>query len=129
MVPKDGGNRLHGDLFRGCVNSNFVGTNIDQKLIALGLTGQSAVNQIEDFDGSFGGPIRRDRLWFLIAGRKQLTNLQSAGAFFFDGSPSIERDSITARLTWQVSPKNNSASCGSVSGSPSPPSSSPASLT
>jgi hypothetical protein len=25
MVPKDGGNRLHGDLFLGWVNSNFVG--------------------------------------------------------------------------------------------------------
>jgi Carboxypeptidase regulatory-like domain len=109
MVPKDGGNQFHGDLFLGWVNSSFVGTNVDQKLIDRGLTGQSAVNKIEDFDGSLGGPIKRDKLWFLLTGRKQLTNLQSAGSFFSNGSPGIEVDKIytgTARLTWQINPKN-----------------------
>jgi Carboxypeptidase regulatory-like domain len=109
MVPKDGGNQFHGELFLGWVDSHFVGTNVDQRLIARGLTGQSAVNKIEDFDGSIGGPIKRDKLWFLLTGRKQLTNLQSAGSFFSNGSPGIEVDKIytgTARLTWQINPKN-----------------------
>jgi hypothetical protein len=109
MIPKDGGNQLHGDLFLGWVNSSFVGTNIDQKLIDRGLKGQSAVNKIEDFDGSLGGPIKKDKLWFLLAGRKQVSDLQSSGSFFSDGSPGIEHDSLvtgTARLTWQINPKN-----------------------
>ena len=109
MVPKDGGNEFHGDLFLGWVNSSFVGTNIDQKLIDRGVSGQSAVNKIEDFDGSLGGPIKKDKLWFLLTGRKQITNLQSAGSFFTDGRPGIEHDSLdtgTARLTWQINPKN-----------------------
>ncbi len=109
MVPKDGGNQFHGDLFLGWVNSSFVGTNIDQKLIARSVTGQSAVNKIEDFDGSIGGPIKKDRLWFLLTGRKQITDLQSAGSFFSNGSPGIEADKLwtgTARLTWQINPKN-----------------------
>ena len=109
MVPKDGGNRLHGDLFLGWVNSRFVGTNVDQKLVARGLTGQSAVDKIEDFDGSLGGAIKKDRLWFLLTGRKQATNLQSSNSFFSDGRPGIEQNSIytgTYRLTWQVNPKN-----------------------
>src|SRR5437867_1366764 len=109
MVPKDGGNQVHADVFLGLVNSSFVGTNIDQKLINRGVTGQSAVNRIEDFDGSLGGPIKKDKLWFLLTARKQLTKLQSAGSFFADGRPGIERDSLltgTARLTWQISPKN-----------------------
>src|SRR5437016_1406201 len=109
MVPKDGGNQFRGDVFLGWVNSGFVGNNIDQKLIARGVTGQSAVNKINDFDGSLGGPIKKDKLWFLMTGRKQLTNLQSAGSFFADGSPGIERDSLTTatgRLTWQINPKN-----------------------
>jgi hypothetical protein len=92
MVPKDGGNQFHGDLFLGWVNHNFVGTSIDQKLINRGVTGQSTVNKIEDFDGSLGGPIKKDKLWFLLTGRKQLTNLQSAGSFFSNGQPGIERD-------------------------------------
>src|SRR5713226_527831 len=54
MVPKDGGNQFHGDLFLGWVHSKFVGSNVDQKLVARGLTGQSAVDKLEDFDGSLG---------------------------------------------------------------------------
>src|SRR6266852_166931 len=109
MVPKDGGNQFHGELFLGWVNSSFVGTNVDRKLIDRGITGQSAVNKIEDFDGSIGGPIKKDRLWFLLTGRKQITDLQSAGSFFSNGSPGIEADKLwtgTARLTWQINPKN-----------------------
>jgi len=109
MVPKDGGNQFHADSFFGWVDSGFVGANIDQKLMTRGVTGQSAVNTIDDFNGSLGGPIKKDKLWFLLTGRKQITKLQSAGSFFADGSPGIERDSldtVTGRLTWQISPKN-----------------------
>src|SRR5206468_12063460 len=65
MVPKDGGNQFHGDLFLGGVGSSFVGANIDQKLMTRGVTGQSAVNKINDFDGSLGGPIKQYKLWSL----------------------------------------------------------------
>jgi hypothetical protein len=108
LVPKDGGNQIHGDLFLGWVHSSFVGSNIDQSLHDRGVTGQTAVNQIQDFDGSVGGPIIKDKLWFLLAGRKQITNLQAAGSFFSNGSPGIERDTIysgTSRLTWQINSK------------------------
>jgi hypothetical protein len=109
MVPKDGGNELHGDLFLGWVHSKFVGSNVDQKLTARGLTGQFAVDKIQDFDGSVGGAMKKDKLWFLVAGRKQATDLLSSGSFFSDGRPGVERDTLytgTFRLTWQVNPKN-----------------------
>ncbi|HYK62472.1 MAG TPA: carboxypeptidase regulatory-like domain-containing protein, partial [Bryobacteraceae bacterium] len=109
MVPKDGGNQFHGDLFLGWVHSSFVGSNIDQNLIQRGVSGQFTVHKIEDFDGSVGGPIKRDKLWFLVTGRKQVSDLQSSGSFFSDGRPGIEHDLLytgTGRLTWQVSPRN-----------------------
>src|SRR5262249_939088 len=109
MIPKDGGNQFHGDSFFGWVPSGLVGTNINQELIDRRVTGQSTTNKLNDFDGSLGGPIKKDKLWFLATARRQLTNLQSAGSFFSDGSPGIERDkldTLTGRLTWQVSPKN-----------------------
>src|SRR2546428_432250 len=109
MVPKDGGNQLHGDLFLGWVHSNFVGDNIDKKLIARGVSGQFAVDKIQDFDGSVGGAFKKDKLWFLVTGRKQATNLRSSGSFFSAGRPGIERDTLytgTFRLTWQANPKN-----------------------
>ena len=108
MIPKDGGNQLHADLFLGWVNEGFVGTNTTAALVARGLVGQSKVTEIQDFDGSVGGPILKDRLWFLITGRKQLSNLQSPGSFYPNGAPGVELDHIydgTARITWQVNPK------------------------
>lgn len=109
FIPRDGGNTFNGNLFLGYVPSSFVGNNITTDLKARGVTGQSAVNKLEDFDGSLGGPILKNKLWFLVTGRKQLSFIQSAGSFYLDGTPGIERSYIysgTARLTYQINSKN-----------------------
>jgi len=112
FVPKDGGNELHGNLFLGYIPSAFVGTNIDAALRARGLTGQSAVNKLQDFDGALGGPIKRDKLWFLLSGRKQLSFVQAANSFYLNGAPAIERSYMyngALRLTYQINSKNKFA--------------------
>ncbi len=109
MVPKDGGNQFHTEIFLGYVPSAFVGTNITGRETLRGVTGQSRVSEIQDFDGSFAGPVLKNKLWFLLTGRKQLSNLESAGSFNTNGTPGIETDYIytgTARLTYQASTKN-----------------------
>ena len=109
LVPKDGGNDFHGALYAGYTPSQFVGNDITQALVARGVTGQSAVNRIEDFDGSIGGPIMKDKLWFLLGGRKQLTFIQAANSFYLNGQPGIERSYIYTgdlRLTYQLNSKN-----------------------
>jgi hypothetical protein len=109
LVPKDGGNQFHSDVFLGFTPSSFVGTNITQHEIAESLSGQSRVSQLQDLDGSIGGPLIKNRLWFLLVGRKQVANLQSAGSLFTNGKPGIEFDRIytgTGRLTYQLTPKH-----------------------
>ncbi|HYL93596.1 MAG TPA: TonB-dependent receptor [Alphaproteobacteria bacterium] len=112
MIPKDGGNAFHGNLFLGYVPSQFVGSNVDAALIARNVSGQSAVNRLEDFDGALGGPIKRDKLWFLLSARKQLSFVQAVGSTFDNGSPGIERSYIytgALRLTYQINSKNKFA--------------------
>ncbi len=109
MIPKDGGNAFNGALFLGFVPSSFVGNNVTPELTARGLSGQSAVTKLEDFDGNLGGPILKDKLWFLLGGRKQLSFVQSAGSFYPNGDPGIEKSYIYTgdlRLTYQLNPKN-----------------------
>ena len=109
MVPKDGGNELHGSVFLGYVPSKFVGSNVDDALRARGLTGQSTTRKIEDFDGAIGGPILKNKLWFLGTGRKQLSEIQAAGSFYLDGKPGIENSYIYSgamRLTYQINNAN-----------------------
>jgi len=112
FVPRDGGNEPHGNLFLGWIPSQFVGSNITPALRNRGVTGQSAVQRIEDFDGSLGGPFKKDKLWFLLSGRKQLTFVQAANSFYLNGQPGVERSYIYSggfRLTYQINSKNKFA--------------------
>ena len=111
IVPKEGGNQFHGDFFGGgSGGSNFwQGNNLDQTTALRGLGGQVKTVKIEDFDGSFGGPIKRDRLWFLITGRRQVTFTQAGSTTYPDGRPGIQQGFITSgsgRLTYQLNAKN-----------------------
>lgn len=111
IVPKEGGNQYHGDFFGGgSGGSNFwQGNNLDSTTALRGLGAQDKTIKIEDFDGSFGGPIKRDKLWFLITGRHQTTFTQAGASTYPDGRPGIQQGYITtgsARLTYQLNAKN-----------------------
>ncbi len=112
MIPRDGGNTFHGALFLGYVPSQFVANNSNAQLVARGFSGLSNVNRLEDFDGSLGGPIKTDKLWFLMSGRKQLSYIQSALSTYLNGAPGIEQSFIWSgamRLTYQMNSKHKLA--------------------
>jgi hypothetical protein len=111
LVPKDGGNQFHFSLFAGgSGGSNFwQGNNLDKNLIARGLSGQDKTVKIEDTDGAFGGPIKKDKLWFTLTGRRQVTFTQAGASVYPDGKPGIQDGYLyngTFRLTYQMNQKN-----------------------
>ncbi|HZY58894.1 MAG TPA: hypothetical protein VFE56_03975, partial [Candidatus Binataceae bacterium] len=89
--------------------SFWQGDNLDKTLATRGLSSQDKTVKIEDFDGSFGGPIKRDKLWFLLTGREQVTFTQAGASTYPDGKPGIQDGYIYAgsmRLTYQANAKN-----------------------
>jgi hypothetical protein len=111
LVPKDGGNQFHFDFFGAGSGGTgfFQGTNFNDKLKARGVPGPSLTDRVEDFDGSFGGPLIRDKLWFQLSGRRQVTNTQAGGSYYPDGRPGIQEGGIyspTFRLTYQANARN-----------------------
>ncbi len=109
IVPKDGGNDLHGEFFGAYTPSPLVGTSLDPTLTARGIAAQSRVTEIQDFDGSFGGPVKKDTLWFLLSSRKQLTYQQSPLCKNADSSPCVDRSYMYTghvRLTYQANSKH-----------------------
>src|SRR5258708_7126742 len=109
LVPKDGGNTFHGEFFGAYIPSQFVGSSIDQTLLSRGIAPQSNLTQIQDFHCSLGGPFVKDKLWFLLSARKQLTYQQSPLSTKSDGSPEVDRSYVYPghfRLTYQVNSKN-----------------------
>ena len=69
-IPKDGGNRLSGAFFTAFMNHSMQGDNFSDELKAQGLASVNNTREIYDINGVFGGPIVKDKLWFISAHRK-----------------------------------------------------------
>jgi len=114
MIPKDGGNTVHGSgFFGGSADSwHLQADNLTPDLVARGLKTGARIQHINDFNGAVGGPIVKDKLWYFGSGRYQSTYLQIPNTFNTDGSPGIEDadiKSFVVRGTWQASPRNKFA--------------------
>jgi hypothetical protein len=103
VIPKDGGNRFSGSGFMSYNDGSWQGDNFTQELRDQGLSSGGAITRMYDFNGSLGGPVKRDKVWFLSAGR------QYAVDNLIPGSEIIDDQFIklaAARVTWQVSDRN-----------------------
>src|SRR5262249_31732047 len=80
FIPKDGGNRFSGTTFWSYTGTSFQGNNYSDKLKAAGLTTPDALRSLSDFNPGFGGPIKRDRIWFFAAYKRLNNDAYPAGA-------------------------------------------------
>ena len=70
FVIKGGGNDFHGEAAADWSDSSFVSKNIDQDLLDRGFSpSPNSFTRYNDFFGSLGGPIIRDRIWFMFSYR------------------------------------------------------------
>ena len=72
-VLKDGGNIFSGAAFLGFSSGTWQSENTGDELRAAprSIDSPNAIKHIHMFTGSLGGPIKRDRMWFLVATRHQ----------------------------------------------------------
>lgn len=118
-IPKDGGDTFNGALIMSVANRSMQGSNFTDDLARQGLRTPNRLDQNWDIDPGFGGPIRKDRVWFFGAGRyvhqSQYAagmyanrNLNNLGAWTYepDTSRPIINDTRNPdqqlRLTWQA---------------------------
>jgi hypothetical protein len=120
IIPKDGGNRFSGSGFVNFANDKLQGGNVDDTLRTQGIVTADSILKIYDGSGAFGGPIKKNSLWFWTAhrywGYEQIrTNTfyesnQSTYVFTPDlsrpGTETQRNESSDIRLTWQMTPKN-----------------------
>jgi carboxypeptidase family protein/TonB-dependent receptor-like protein len=109
MIPKRGGNELHGSFAAMGSTGGWVSDNLTQDLINRGLTVPNKLSSAYDYEGGIGGKIVRDKLWFFGAARFISQNNYVADTFSPDGSQGIDDQWIRSgqlRLTWQASPRN-----------------------
>jgi hypothetical protein len=126
FIPREGGNTFSGSLLTAFANQSMAGNNFTQELKDAGLPAPITVKQLVDVNPSFGGPIKRDRLWFYTAARYNRA-FNYAPVFFNKnaGNPNVwtyepdlargqaatenEIKNASARVTWQATPRNKLA--------------------
>jgi hypothetical protein len=123
VLPKEGGNSVHGTFFITGATGDMIGSNFTPELQARGLSTPGETRKVWDFNLGLGGPIKRDRLWFYLNLREEGSERTVPGMFANKnaGDPNkwtYEADTtrpavlaasyrITAlRLTSQVTPRN-----------------------
>jgi hypothetical protein len=114
VVPKTGGNEVHGAAF-------YSGTRADWQ--ADNGSGVPTLNDVYDVNISVGGPIKRDKVWYFVNGRTQAATRYIPGIFYnnnagdatkwlYDPDPSRPQftdrtwENLSGRVTWQVTPKH-----------------------
>jgi hypothetical protein len=123
LIPKEGGNTFSGTNFFSFANSAMQSNNFDQRLKDLRLASPDAVKRLWDIDPAFGGPIKKDTLWFFTSAR-QLGAYNYVGGVSYNANannpnawtyapdtsrPAVRQeifDDAQFRLTWQATPKN-----------------------
>src|SRR4051812_41425355 len=119
MIPRDGGNRLSGSLFSGFQDKSFQSSNLTDDLKARHLTTPDGIGRLSNIEGSLGGPIMKDKIWFFGSVRAFHLNTLPADALIGipgtegpnhaptpSGEPGVDKQSINsfqARIVWQVS--------------------------
>src|SRR5215475_9006416 len=123
VVPKQGGNRLSGLFFASGFSQGMQSSNYTSELASRGVTQPTPVFHVYDVNGSVGGPIAKDKLWYYMSvreqGQRQNTlnlyyNLNAGNPNAWTYAPDLSQpaysdhtwENYTPRITWQASQRN-----------------------
>ena len=125
FIAKEGGNQFHGTIFGNFANDSFQTTNVDSALLArsAALANAGTVDRNWDFNPGFGGPLKKDKVWFYLSGRSQGAYLFAPGIYYnknendptkWTYDPDLSRPAsiqktwldAQARVSFQISQKN-----------------------
>jgi hypothetical protein len=110
VTPKDGGNRFAGTFFAHGATGPLQADNRSEEVKRF-ITRPPGINYEYQINPSFGGPIKRDAIWFYLSGRYNGYERFAAGAVRADGTPvgthpMQGNHSFITRVTWQATQAN-----------------------
>ncbi len=122
LIPRGGGNSFRGTMFTSYAGNGWQGSNLSAEQQTLGLREINKLVKTWDVNPMFGGPIKRERLWFFLTARSFGTRNTVAGIFanknagdatkwaYDPSGPQAVADNITnnasGRMTYQASLRN-----------------------
>ena len=120
FIPRDGGNQFANSAFFTFATQGLQGDNFSDELRAAGLATPTKIVNNYDLNEAFGGPIKRDKVWFWFSTRFNSVKgeagiFTNANAFKVNEwlyvpttTPAVnegQQFNNSLRVTWQVNPK------------------------
>ena len=122
VIPREGGNTFNGTLFMNGTSGALQGDNFTQRHQDAGLRTPDSIRRLFDINPGFGGPLKRDRVWFYFAARYAITSKYAADEFYDKNfndpnvwlyEPDVNRpvsndsdvNDVRLRLAWQATPR------------------------
>ena len=123
VVPKTGGNTGAGAFFMSFSGQHLSSDNFTDELKAQGLTAPTPLQKVYDLNGSWGGPIKKDKIWYFVNGRTQGNTRIIANVYYnlnvgdptkWLYSPDLNNpayndrtaENVSGRVTYQATPRN-----------------------
>ena len=90
-IPRSGGNTFNGSALVSGSWPSLQGSNTGD-LTGRGVAGASTtLKKLVDLNGAFGGPIKRDRLWFYVTSRYGTNEFYQAGLYYAQDPAALRR--------------------------------------
>jgi hypothetical protein len=116
LIHKDGTNQFSGTYFQAFTNQSLQTDNLTSELVAKGARRVNEIDKIWDYNITFGGPIKRDKLWYMFSARYWGLNDRPADMWYdmdpddYTYTPDLSRPalddsylrSFTLRFTWNA---------------------------
>ena len=123
IVPKQGGNTFSGLAFVSGFSEGMQADNFTPELRARGATEPTPVYRVYDVNGSVGGPIKRDMLWYYMSARVQGQRQNTLNVYYNENAGNASAwtyvpnfaepafsdrtwENYTPRITWQMTSRN-----------------------
>lgn len=84
IIPKSGGNDLHGSFTADYSNQSLQSNNVSSAVAARGVnpTSPPVLRSLYEVAGGLGGAIKKDKLWFFADARHWVSSSTQAGNYF-----------------------------------------------
>lgn len=123
VISRSGGNQTRGSIFAAGTGGALQFSNLTPELAARGATAPTPLSKLYDFSGTLGGPLRRDRAWYVVTGHVGAST-RYAGDIYYNRNagdptkwlyvPDFSRqeysdrtyENASARVTMQLTPRN-----------------------
>jgi hypothetical protein len=123
IVPKTGGNAIQGSIYFSGTGEKLESDNFTQELKDAGLPAPTPFTKVYDLNGAFGGPIKKDRVWYFVNARTQGSTRTVANTYYnlnagdptkWLYAPDLSRpaytdrtwENVSGRVTWQATSRN-----------------------